>query len=108
MTVKKVTANLYVEDVRSCVKFWERLGFEKTMEVPDGDKLAFVSAGHIKFDEDAFKADQTFIAAMIHYEVDTDLFGSSEARRNLVKNDPQAAAAQQYFDEAAKLLQLKK
>jgi len=36
-----VTANLYVEDVRACVKFWERLGFEKAMEVPDGDKLAF-------------------------------------------------------------------
>jgi len=68
----------------------------------------FITAGRLKFDEDAFKADQTFIAAMIHYEVDTDLFGSSEARRNLVKNDPQTQASQQYFDEARKLLDLKK
>jgi carboxyl-terminal processing protease len=68
----------------------------------------FVTAGHVKFDEDAFKADQTFIAAMIHLEVDTDLFGLSEARRNLVKNDPQTAAAQGFFDEARKLLDLPK
>jgi uncharacterized glyoxalase superfamily protein PhnB len=40
-TVKKLTANLYVEDVRLCVTFWEKLGFEKVMEVPDGAKLAF-------------------------------------------------------------------
>src|ERR1051325_5806951 len=39
--VKKVTANLYVEDVASCVKFWEKLGFTKAMDVPDGSKLAF-------------------------------------------------------------------
>jgi uncharacterized glyoxalase superfamily protein PhnB len=34
--VKRVAANLYVQDVRPCVAFWERLGFVKTMEVPDG------------------------------------------------------------------------
>jgi uncharacterized glyoxalase superfamily protein PhnB len=34
--VKRVAANLYVQDVRPCVVFWERLGFVKTMEVPDG------------------------------------------------------------------------
>src|SRR5262244_250964 len=39
--VKKVTANLYVDDVRACVKFWEKLGFTKAMEVPDGANLAF-------------------------------------------------------------------
>jgi uncharacterized glyoxalase superfamily protein PhnB len=39
--VKRLAANLYVEDVGPCVKFWERLGFQKTMEVPDGAKLAF-------------------------------------------------------------------
>jgi uncharacterized glyoxalase superfamily protein PhnB len=42
MTVKKLTPVLFVEDVAPCVKFWvERLGFQKTMDVPDGDSLAF-------------------------------------------------------------------
>ena len=42
MNVKKITPVLFVEDVERCVKFWvERLGFEKTNEVPDGNKLAF-------------------------------------------------------------------
>jgi uncharacterized glyoxalase superfamily protein PhnB len=41
LTVKRLAPNLYVEDVGPCVKFWERLGFEKTMEVPDGARLAF-------------------------------------------------------------------
>jgi uncharacterized glyoxalase superfamily protein PhnB len=42
MTVKKLTPVLFVEDVDPCVKFWvERLGFEKTIDVPDGNKLAF-------------------------------------------------------------------
>jgi uncharacterized glyoxalase superfamily protein PhnB len=44
MNVKRITAVLLVEEVEPCAKFWtERLGFEKTAEVPDGDKLAFVS-----------------------------------------------------------------
>jgi uncharacterized glyoxalase superfamily protein PhnB len=43
MNVKKLTALLLVEEVEPCARFWtERLGFEKTAEVPDGDKLAFV------------------------------------------------------------------
>jgi len=42
MHVKKITAILFVEEVEPCAQFWaERLGFEKTAEVPDGDKLAF-------------------------------------------------------------------
>ena len=42
MNVKKITAVLLAEEVEPCVAFWtERLGFEKTAEVPDGDKLAF-------------------------------------------------------------------
>jgi uncharacterized glyoxalase superfamily protein PhnB len=43
MSVKKATAVLFVQDVEPCMKFWvDRLGFEKTVEVPDGNKLAFV------------------------------------------------------------------
>lgn len=37
MKVKRMTPNLYTDDVEACVKFWvDRLHFEKTMEVPDG------------------------------------------------------------------------
>src|ERR1700683_4042379 len=43
MNVKKITAVLLVDEVEPCAQFWtERLGFEKTAEVPAGDKLAFV------------------------------------------------------------------
>lgn len=42
MNVKRITPVLFVEHVEPCVKFWvERMGFEKTAEVPDGNKLAF-------------------------------------------------------------------
>ncbi|MBZ5543642.1 MAG: VOC family protein [Acidobacteriia bacterium] len=41
--VKKITPVLLVEEVEPCVKFWvERLGFEKTVEVPEGNKIGFV------------------------------------------------------------------
>jgi uncharacterized glyoxalase superfamily protein PhnB len=44
MTVKKITAVLLVEEVESCLRFWkERLGFEVAIEVPDGNKIGFVS-----------------------------------------------------------------
>ncbi|HLG96269.1 MAG TPA: VOC family protein [Bryobacteraceae bacterium] len=42
MTVKKITPVLFAQEIESCVAFWtDRLGFEKTAEVPDGGKLAF-------------------------------------------------------------------
>ncbi|MBZ5705732.1 MAG: VOC family protein [Acidobacteriia bacterium] len=42
--VKKITPVLLVDEVEPCIKFWvERLGFEKTIEVPDGNKLGFVT-----------------------------------------------------------------
>src|SRR6202050_1352126 len=41
--VKRVTAVLLVEEIEPCLNFWvDRLGFTKTAEVPDGNKLAFV------------------------------------------------------------------
>lgn len=44
MNVKRLTPNLYTDDVASCVKFWvDRLHFEKTVEVPDGENLAFAA-----------------------------------------------------------------
>jgi uncharacterized glyoxalase superfamily protein PhnB len=43
MTVKRITPVLYVKEIEPCVAFWvERLGFTKTAEVPDGDRLGFV------------------------------------------------------------------
>ena len=57
-------------------------------------------------DEELFEADLDFIRAMIHFEVDTDLFGEREARRNLFRRDPQAQHALTLFDEATALLRL--
>jgi uncharacterized glyoxalase superfamily protein PhnB len=42
MTVKKITPILFAEEIEPCLKFWmERLGFEKTIDVPEGNKLGF-------------------------------------------------------------------
>jgi uncharacterized glyoxalase superfamily protein PhnB len=42
MTVNKITPILFAEEIEPCLKFWtERLGFEKTIDVPDGNKLGF-------------------------------------------------------------------
>src|SRR5580693_227728 len=44
VTVKRLTPNLYTDDVESCVKFWvERMHFEKTVEVPGEGGLAFAA-----------------------------------------------------------------
>ncbi len=44
ITIMKMTANLYTGDVKACASFWvDRLQFEKTIEVPEGDSLAFVA-----------------------------------------------------------------
>jgi uncharacterized glyoxalase superfamily protein PhnB len=43
MAVKRITPVLYVQQIEPCVIFWvDRLGFKKTVEVPDGDRLGFV------------------------------------------------------------------
>ena len=41
MNVKKLTPLLYVEEIEPCLSFWERVGFQKTVEVPHGDRLGF-------------------------------------------------------------------
>lgn len=41
--LKKLTPILFVDEIEPCLDFWvNRLGFEKTVEVPEGDKLGFV------------------------------------------------------------------
>jgi hypothetical protein len=40
---KKLTPVLYVETIEPCLDLWvKRLGFARTVEVPEGDKLGFV------------------------------------------------------------------
>ena len=43
VNVKKITPVLYVEAIEPCLSFWiDRLGFQKTAAVPEGDQLGFV------------------------------------------------------------------
>ena len=58
----------------------------------------------MRIDEEAFKKDDAFIRAMIHFEVDNE-FSFEEARRTLSKVDPQVQTALGYFAEAKQLLE---
>ena len=60
----------------------------------------------VKIDEESFAKDDTFIRAMIHFEIDRALFTVEEARRNLIAKDPQAQFAMAQFPEAEQLIQL--
>ena len=43
MNVKRITPVLLVKEIEPLIPFWvDRLGFAKTVEVPDGTKLGFV------------------------------------------------------------------
>jgi uncharacterized glyoxalase superfamily protein PhnB len=45
--MKKLTPNLIVDSIEECLPFWvDRLGFGKTVEVPNGDRLGFVILKH--------------------------------------------------------------
>jgi uncharacterized glyoxalase superfamily protein PhnB len=40
--VKKITPILFAQELEPCIQFWtERLGFQKTVEVPEGENIAF-------------------------------------------------------------------
>jgi carboxyl-terminal processing protease len=82
-------------------------GWQVTDDVVAEFKQSLTSLG-LKIDEPAFVADLPFVKAEIRYEVDGELFGAEEARRNLTKVDPQAQAALGLFDDAQKLLAAKK
>jgi uncharacterized glyoxalase superfamily protein PhnB len=44
MNVKRITAVLLVKEIEPVIPFWvNRLGFTKTIEVPNGNKLGFVA-----------------------------------------------------------------
>jgi uncharacterized glyoxalase superfamily protein PhnB len=41
--MKKLTPVLVVEEIEPCLPFWvDRLGFDKTVEIPEGNKIGFV------------------------------------------------------------------
>jgi carboxyl-terminal processing protease len=80
-------------------------GFEVTDAMLNDFKAQLV-ARKVKMDEASFAKDDTFIRAMIHYEIDSALFSMEEARRNLIAKDPQAQFALSQFGDAEALLQL--
>jgi carboxyl-terminal processing protease len=80
-------------------------GFTVTDEMLQ-DFRSSLQGQRIKVDEEALKADDTFVRAMIHYDIDLALFGVEEARRNLIVRDPQAQFALGQFGEAQKLTEL--
>jgi uncharacterized glyoxalase superfamily protein PhnB len=42
-TLKKITPILFAQEIEPCTQFWtERMGFQKIVEVPEGDKIGFV------------------------------------------------------------------
>ena len=80
-------------------------GFEVTDAMLNDFKAQLV-ARKVKMDEASFAKDETFIRAMIHYEIDAALFSMEEARRNLIARDPQAQFALAQFGDAEALLQM--
>jgi len=41
--VRKITPLLFAQEIEPCIQFWtEKIGFQKTIEVPEGGKIGFV------------------------------------------------------------------
>jgi carboxyl-terminal processing protease len=72
------------------------------------DFRALLEKQKVRIDDAAFKQDDAFIRAMIHFDIDAALFGMDEARSNLIAKDPQAQFALAQFGEAQKLTDLAK
>ena len=68
------------------------------------DFRSHLESQRVTIDDEAFSADEAFIRAMMHYEIDLALFSLAEARRNLTANDPQAQYAITLFPQARRLL----
>jgi len=67
-----------------------------------------VEKARVKIDEASWQKDQDFIRAMIHKEIDVDLFGEAAAFRSLTRRDPQLQFALGLFPEAQSLLDMRK
>jgi len=73
-TFKKLTPVLYVEKIEPCLEFWVgRLGFEKTVDVPEGEALGFVILQH--------GGVEVMLQSYTSVEKDVPAFGE-EARRS--------------------------
>ena len=70
------------------------------------DFKSTIAGRKVKIDEESFAKDDTFIRAMIHFEIDRTLFNMEEARRNLIAKDPQAQFGLAQFGEAEHLIEL--
>lgn len=88
---------------RSAASYKVSPGWELTDAMVEEFRRHLVSR-RVTIDQEAFEADAAFIRAMIRFEVDVDLFGVEEARRNLSTVDPQVQAALSHFDSATALL----
>lgn len=64
----------------------------------------YLAEQRVRVDQAALEADAAFLRAMIQYDVDLDLFGVDEARRNLSRVDPQAQFALQFLAQAQQIL----
>jgi hypothetical protein len=73
-----------------------------------GEFKAHVNKSKVKIDEASWEKDREFLRAMIRYEIDLDLFGVAQARKNLATKDPQLQFALGLFTEAERLTQLTK
>lgn len=80
-------------------------GFVVTDAMLD-DFKSMLKQQRVTLDEESFAKDETFIRAMIHYEIDLPLFGVEEARRNLIRVDPQTQFALEQFPDAVRLTEM--
>jgi carboxyl-terminal processing protease len=98
-------------DTRPGTRGDNRRGVAKDFEVDDAmvaDFRKYVESRRVKMDEAAWTQDQTFIRAMIRFEIDSAVFGMGVARRRLLEVDPQAQHALGLFPKAEQLLTLAK
>ena len=65
---------------------------------------AIVQKSPVPFDEASWQKDLPFIKAMIHREIDVDLFGVAAAYQNIARYDPQLQYALTLFPDAQQLL----
>ena len=83
MELRKLTPILHVEEIEPCLPFWtERLGFEKTVEVPEGDRIGFAilqrggievmyqSTASLEADDARLAADLPMRGSILFLEVD--------------------------------------
>jgi hypothetical protein len=95
--MKKLTANLIVASIEECLPFWvDRLGFQKTVEVPDGDRLGFVilKQGEVELmlqTKSSLKGDVPAIAGDVHGSVLYIEVGDLAPIRKALKGWPEAS-----------------